>query len=499
MNFAMIITRVNFLHAKIAVKRSVVYALLIATIALLFFGIEFIIEKFIYHNDEVVDIVAAVSGAFLFSKIQTSFENLTDNIFFRGQYSYTEAIKNLNTLLGKTIDLEELLELIANFFMATVKPDKVVFVFTDNDKAIIFTNQSTSFNKQVSKNTYAALVKQYNVAVPRIILLDRPKDATGQERSIFAAADNAGIAAIVPLFSNDHLIALMLIGKKMSGNSFLTQDHNLFAVVSHQAGMAIENARLYDALQRHSEELERRVKEKTQRIKQMYAEQSKFLANITHEFQTPIAILKGNLAVVAKKNTSGRANAIYVMTTTLDRLSRLVVDLLDVAKLNFSKEKLSRQAIDVKKLLRNAHDDCAILAEDKGIVLSVVSDVIFVSGDKDKLKEVILNLVSNALKHTPAGGEITLSARRFKGSAEIAITDTGKGIPAENLSRVFDRFYQINQRGMEQGAGIGLHLCRQIIEAHNGTITAESTPGVGSRFVMHLPLLSSFFPKKDAL
>jgi signal transduction histidine kinase len=291
----------------------------------------------------------------------------------------------------------------------------------------------------------------------------------------------------------------MLIGKKMSGNSFLTQDHNLFAVVSHQAGMAIENARLYDALQRHSEELERRVKEKTQRIKQMYAEQSKFLANITHEFQTPIAILKGNLAVVAKKNTSGRANAIYVMTTTLDRLSRLVVDLLDVAKLNFSKEKLSRQAIDVKKLLRNAHDDCAILAEDKGIVLSVVSDVIFVSGDKDKLKEVILNLVSNALKHTPAGGEITLSARRFKGSAEIAITDTGKGIPAENLSRVFDRFYQINQRGMEQGAGIGLHLCRQIIEAHNGTITAESTPGVGSRFVMHLPLLSSFFPKKDAL
>lgn len=271
---------------------------------------------------------------------------------------------------------------------------------------------------------------------------------------------------------------------------------------------ALENARLAATLRERSEEhtaeLERRVAEKTERIKQMYEGQSKFLVEIAHEFQTPIAILKGNILILSEPSVPAnerrhteQANAIYVATTTLDRLSRLVTNLLDIARLNFSKDKLRRQPVDIANLITTVRDDCAILAEDKNVSLMLVSKdpsaAIFVASDRDKLKEVLLNLLSNALKYTPAGGTISITAdvHAEDQEAEIVVADTGSGIAVDKLPRIFERFYRIEsaQHPAESGIGLGLHICRQIVEAHGGTIVAESQPGKGSRFIIHLPLV----------
>jgi signal transduction histidine kinase len=220
----------------------------------------------------------------------------------------------------------------------------------------------------------------------------------------------------------------------------------------------------------------------------MHDAQSKFLVDIAHEFQTPIAILKGNLETIAENGSSREKHAFYVADTTLDRLSRLVANLLDVARLQFSKEKFEKQSVNVKALIEAAYDDCETLAEHHKISLSYASEDIFVCGDKEKLKEVLLNLISNALKHTPAGGSISLVAKKSGEEAEISVADTGRGITPENLSLIFERFYQIGGERNRRGAGIGLHICRQIVEAHHGTVTAESDFGKGSRFIVHLPL-----------
>jgi signal transduction histidine kinase len=268
--------------------------------------------------------------------------------------------------------------------------------------------------------------------------------------------------------------------------------------------------RLSEMLHAQSEErakdLEVRVAEKTERIRQMHEAQSTFLTEIAHEFQTPISILKGNIAVLAERRTPGikrrasteRANAIYIATTTLDRLSRLVINLLDIARLNFSKaDDGKKEFVALKNLAEEARDDCAILAEDKNISISLTRSTadgeIFVQGKKDKLKEVLLNLLSNALKYTPAGGTISISIQKRNAGAgeeaEIAIVDSGRGISQDILPHIFERFYRIeNADNFTGGNGLGLHICRQIVEAHGGTIVAESEPGKGSRFVVHLPM-----------
>jgi signal transduction histidine kinase len=256
--------------------------------------------------------------------------------------------------------------------------------------------------------------------------------------------------------------------------------------VAHQAGIAIENAWLYEASQRHGEELEERVRERTEKILSMQEAQSKFLTDVSHELQTPMAVFKSNMEVLMGKHNGNKKTALAVMATTLECMSSMIGHLLAAARLNFSKEKLHKKEIAVENLLEEAYHDCFILAEDKGVLLSYASEPIRIMGGWEQLKEVILNLISNALKHTASGGKIVLRGKVLGERAEISVEDTGSGIAPEDLPHIFDRFYRIRADAC-LGTGLGLDICKKIIELHGGNIRAESELGEGSRFIVSLP------------
>jgi signal transduction histidine kinase len=227
--------------------------------------------------------------------------------------------------------------------------------------------------------------------------------------------------------------------------------------------------------------------------------QSKFLADVAHEFQTPLAILRMNIEAWPRGRTARDKRTRQIMEATLDRLSRLVNGLLLAARLNHAEASLSRRRVNLRMLIDETCEDCLALAENKGITLSHTNSIfgearnfaaeeLFTMGDRDRLKEVLLNLLSNAFKHTPSGGTVSIMAKKVGGeTAEIVVADTGSGISRENLPKIFERFYRIND-GTAPGIGIGLHLSRQIAEAHGGNIAVESEIGKGSRFIIHLPL-----------
>lgn len=233
-------------------------------------------------------------------------------------------------------------------------------------------------------------------------------------------------------------------------------------------------------------EMEARVAERTEEIRSAYEEQSKFLTDISHELQTPIAILRGNVEVLERHITPEARAAIRVIIATLDSMARLVDSILQSAQLKFSKNKFNKTDIAVEALLEEVHEDCSILSEDRGVRFSYSSESVIVTGDREKLKEVLLNLISNALKYTPRGGSIMLQGRRVGDYVEIIVEDTGCGIPPENIANIFERFYRI--KGEEvAGTGIGLHICQQIVAVHNGVIMVESELGKGSRFIVRIP------------
>jgi two-component system sensor histidine kinase ResE len=223
---------------------------------------------------------------------------------------------------------------------------------------------------------------------------------------------------------------------------------------------------------------------------------SDLVAELSHEFQTPLSILLGNLELLENEGEVRNRRALRVMRATVDRLSRLVSRMLESARLNDAAHESGTMVVSVSVLLEAVYDECTVLADQRGVLLALTGSVPNTfRGDQDQMKEVLMNLVANALQHTKRGGMVTLSARLSAGQIEMTVGDTGCGIAAADLPYVFDRFYRIGERVPgalgdidARGTGLGLAICRQIVEAHGGTIGVESETGKGSKFTVRLPL-----------
>jgi signal transduction histidine kinase len=497
------IIRYRFMEFRLVAKRAVVFTTIIFAVAFIYFGVHFIAQKFLLENDiasyPMSGFCAAVVCALLFPCIKREFEAATDHLFFRGEYDYPEAVRALGNIFCSALKLEDLLGSMGEIFKRTIKPSRVVFFIENMSNEPFFDAVSQKPLSMDSRDHYKKIVDDFCTLPPTPVFTKELEHAAKHIRhgkkkyySLLASMNKARVGAVIPIFSKEKLKAILFLGGKQSGARFSKKDIELLVVVAHQAGMAIENAMLCVALERHMAEFEKKVCERTERMKNMYEGQSRFLADLSHEFQTPISILKGNIECLEKINNKKGKSEFYTIETTLDRLSRLIDNLLGVARLNFSKANLEKKQINVRKLLEEAYEDCRVLAKDKKIKLSFSSERCSVFGSADKLKEVLLNLISNALKYTTSGGTISLSGKIIDDEVEISVTDTGSGISPKNLPRVFERLYRVDGNN-SGGTGLGLYICRQIVEAHGGTITVESKLGEGSRFIIRLP-----YPPRDS-
>ena len=232
-----------------------------------------------------------------------------------------------------------------------------------------------------------------------------------------------------------------------------------------------------------------------QRVQATQQGQRDFVANVSHELRTPLTSIDGFAQAILDGTAADRdslMHAAQVIHEESDRLARLVDDLLDLARLDAGQMAFAREPVDLNALVARVVDRLSLWAQEKGVQLeNAVAGLPSIAGDGDRLAQVFTNLIDNGVKHTPAGGKVKLRAEAQAAAVLIHIEDSGPGIPAEELSRIFERFYQVDKarRGGEgRGTGLGLAISRQIVLAHSGRLTALSAPGQGSRFTVQLPL-----------
>jgi two-component system, OmpR family, sensor kinase len=227
-------------------------------------------------------------------------------------------------------------------------------------------------------------------------------------------------------------------------------------------------------------------------LEEAYRAQQRFVADASHELRAPLTAIQGNLELLERASgipEDERAEALSYLQIETKRLSRLVTDLLALAHADAG-QSMRQQPVELDRLLLEVFREARMLS--KGQKLSLVElDQIQVQGDPDRLKQLLVILVDNAIKYTPAGGEIRLALRPVPGAALITVSDTGIGIDAEDLPRLFDRFYRADKaRARDQGGtGLGLAIATWIVKRHGGQITVESAPGEGTTFSVQLPTL----------
>ncbi len=230
-----------------------------------------------------------------------------------------------------------------------------------------------------------------------------------------------------------------------------------------------------------------------------FQQQRTFVLDVSHELRTPLTALRGNLDVLlmdARLDADTRLQ-LERMTTEVGRLIRLTSNLLYLAQADVGRE-LDRRPVEMDTLCLEVFQQLKDLRPEVKFRLGH-EDQVTVQGDRDLLKQLILNLVDNALKYTPAGRQVVLSLYRDESLARLVVEDTGPGIPAERLALIFERFYRGADNHGSGGAGIGLAIGRWIARAHGGDIQVESQPGRGSVFTVLLPLESAeAIPAREA-
>jgi heavy metal sensor kinase len=228
-----------------------------------------------------------------------------------------------------------------------------------------------------------------------------------------------------------------------------------------------------------------------ERLERLFNAQRRFLADVSHELRTPLTTIRGNVDLLRRMGGVD-TTSLDAIQSEAERMSRLVGDLLLLAQSDAGTLPMGRQPVELDTLLLEVYREAQVLAGGVHLTMSEIDQAV-VMGDRDRLKQLLLNLVSNGLKFTPEGGRVTLGLGRVaSGWARVVISDTGAGIPPDELPHIFDRFYRVDKARTraQGGAGLGLAIAQRIAQMHGGRIevASDGTNGHGSTFSIWLPL-----------
>jgi signal transduction histidine kinase len=235
----------------------------------------------------------------------------------------------------------------------------------------------------------------------------------------------------------------------------------------------------------------------SQELDNLEASRRDLVANVSHELKTPITAIRAHLENLLDGVEEPNPEILQVMLAQSERLGRLVEQLLDLSKLESGEVPLRREEMTLAPLVAQVMSEIEVVRADRDVALSsdLPENLPAIEADPERVHQVIFNLVDNAVRFTPEGGEVRIEAHRHDGAIEVSVADTGVGIPPDALPRLFERFYRVDSSRARgdggTGTGIGLAIARSVVEAHGGTIRAESEPGRGSVFTFDLPLALS--------
>lgn len=376
----------------------------------------------------------------------------------------------LSRELASKLDLNELLDHIVHAAADLCHAQAASILLYDESKQQLYFQAASNLESPLMQG----LLVPVDASLAGWILTQRQptiiRDTQSDPRHFGNIARSTGIETTsllgIPLITKDKVIGVLEAINKLTGQ-FNEEDQNILVALGSQAAVAIENARLF--------------------------QQSDLISELVHELRTPLASLNTASYLLLRPETSDeqRKNLVETIQDETSRLSEMTTSFLDLARLESGRTQFRVEQVNIKDLLEESATLMLGKADEKDqeLNLEMADEIPPVSGDRDKLKQVVHNLLSNAIKYTPAGGKIILSAENTQDEVIIRVSDTGVGIPSENISRIFEKFFRVP--GSEQtvkGTGLGLSICKRIVRAHKGQIDVVSEVNVGTTVTVHLPI-----------
>ena len=466
------------------------------------------------------------------------------NVELEQRIAELTTLNELGGALGSTLDLDGLLDGALATVVEHLRFDRALVMLVDDERGMLANGRSVGGTARMVR-LIGDLELRLDDPHSHLALLARSdgpmvfrgvdRDAHEPNREMAAAL---GVNAFLgtPLVTKGRTVGILAVDNRLSGRDVEPGDGPLLYTVGNLIAGAIENARLYQQVEEHNRALEDRVAQRTMELRAAMASaeearavaeaasetKSAFLANVSHELRTPLTSVVGftklvrrRLADVVYPQVEGAAEPkveramrqvlenLDIMAIEGERLTAMINDVLDLAKIESGKVDWRMAPVRLADIVGQAAAAAGALFEARGLTLraDVPVDLPAVVADRDRMVQVVLNLLSNAVKFTSEGG-VSVRAAETDGELVVSVADTGIGIDPGDHDRVWESFRQVGDTLTDKphGTGLGLPICRQIVEHHGGRMWLESAPGRGSTFFFSLPLAPAGPPTvRDAL
>jgi len=453
------------------------------------------IEMVFYHEDAMSRILTEVDSRAAATRSTSDYRNL-------------ELLLELCNGLNSMTSLQDLLELALDAIIDVTRADRGFLLLRDEQGAM----HSRAARRLTRQRIESEDLRFSNSIVDEVIATGEPRfltdtatDRRARGRRSITELDLRSVICVPlrtvpasratrPMGSGPETVLGVIYADCASASHPISEsDRELINSIAIQASLALENFHL------RQEELERRLVEheterEIDRLRELDRIKTEFLSNVSHELRTPLTALKGSIENMLDGLTGALTDHqnryLTRMNESAEQLNRLINDLLDLARIESGRMALRERSTSITRLLEDAIESMRPLAQRRGVTLSVEPppEEIVVQADRDRLMQVLFNLIGNSLKFTASGGQVTLACSAADGQVRISVTDDGIGIDETDLQRVFDRFYQAPgaEGAKTVGTGLGLPIARSLVEMHGGRIWAERMHP-GSRFVFTLP------------
>jgi len=425
----------------------------------------------------------------------------------RRKVAQLTALHRAGLLFSSMLDREALMQKVLETLTSDLQYDRVMVSFYDPVRQVVKDARAFGVSPEIQAFVRAREIPVTDPMSPEgIVLLQGQPLLIGDLQAVWdsihplnqqlALLTQAKALIVVPLKAKDRIIGSLTVDR-VQEHSLTQDDLELMITVANQVAIALDNASAYEQIEELNLGLESKVRERTAELEQADRLRSQFLSHVSHELKTPLTSIKGFLQNLLDGLTGPlnekQQRYLSRMLDNSDRLIRMIEDLLDRTKIQSGRLDLVPGEIDVGHCVGDAVEQLRLLAQAKRQTLETVVPPVplMVLADRDRLIQIVTNLVQNAVKFTPDGGSILVTVRQENQMlAGVSVRDTGLGIAPEFLDQVFDPFFRIKQaRTGTNGLGLGLSIVRTLVELHGGTIVAQSEPGQGAELSFTIPLL----------
>ncbi len=416
-------------------------------------------------------------------------------VFYKDKYDTDKLLYDLALVMASTLELKNLIRQLINTLISQMRISRGMFILTEKGNIYDVEYQGYTTKPILDKQKISKLLNLQSITIFEELEEGEIKNIMREEEIIVA----------IPLYTKGEDIDLLVLGEKLSGDIYTTEDINLLNIFLPEATVAIQNAKSYDQIKRFNVTLREEVNKSTgelkitnQKLKELDKLKDDFVSIASHELRTPMTAIRSYVWMALHKSdiplSQKLEKYLYRTLISTERLINLVNDMLNVSRIEAGKIEIEPKSFDMTSLVKEVMEEVKVKADEKRLQIQILEHKVpDVFADPDKVHQVLLNLVGNALKFTYPGGIITIDFFTDGRVLEVSVKDNGAGISKEDLSKLFHKFARLDNSyvsiSISGGTGLGLYISKSLVELMKGRIWASSD-GVnqGCTFTFSLPV-----------